>query len=288
MTRPFRLEVDERRYFALRSELYIRLARSGLPAQVVHDILRNFGRCEDMLFFEGVRQGMAAALLADPERGHLRQPALAVHSDLYGIAATPLVRVEDVAVHAARDTSGTRDPYPEHPWLAKEPLKFAPLTITEAIEMYGEDLAVRVPVPVASDQPAATKKRSLEDDFDPMEALNALANGGSTEDILGIKDPAIFDSGGGDSEGTDEPVHRPELLDRIRDALVKMPQAASWKELILGLMREMRMDASVLDDVLSTPMGMTVISQAGLLHLHPGSLDGVKMLESHNGSPEGT
>lgn len=249
MTRPFRLEEDERRYFALRSELYIRLARSGVHAQTVHDILRNFGKLEDMMFFEGVRQGMAAACLASPEQ--TGQEALAVHLALYGNASTPLARVEN--------SMAVCEP---HAWLSHEPLKFAPLTIAEAIEQYGDDLAVAAPAAQRQVAPAAAK-----DDFDPMAALEALANGASPLDILGIDEPLSLDA------QHEEPIEQPALLDRARDALMGMsPQPRTWADLVLGLMRELRMDAAVIDDLMSGPMGMTVISQAGLLHLHPGEM----------------
>ena len=64
----FRVGEDERRYGALRVEAYLRLL--PLPAATVSEILRNWSKIEAILFWEGVKQGLAigtlrAGLLAD-------------------------------------------------------------------------------------------------------------------------------------------------------------------------------------------------------------------------------
>ena len=322
MTRPFRLEEDERRYFALRSEFFIRLVQSGVPTQTVHDILRNFGKLEDTMFFEGVRQGMAVSLLADADQQGW--DAVTAHATTYGDAATPLTRVEE------------SDPeYPTfhtHPWLSKDPMRFGPLTLTEAHEQLGPDLGVkgaparnaparpRDPLPTPFDpatSPGMTdlmtdldeplpgrngweaQARADRDSFDPMVALERLANGEDPDVVLGR--PADVDASAGaelqdlvelpdvdpfecppgeDHRG--EPIHRPALLDNVRDILLRLAEPPKdWQTMILMLMRETRHDAGFLDDMMSTPMGMTVISQAKLFHLHPGAMPEIKPVAAY-------
>jgi len=41
-------------------------------------------------------------------------------------------------------------------------------------------------------------------------------------------------------------------------------------------MRETRHDAGYLDELMSAPMGMNVVSQAKLFHLHPGAMPEIK------------
>lgn len=317
MTRPFRLEEDERRYFALRSEFFVRLAQSGVPTQTVHEIMRNFGKLEDAMFFEGVRQGMVAALLSSPQDMHHETPALGVHHAIYGAAATPLARVEEALVSGAAERSNGDhgSPHALHPWLSKEPMRFGPLTLTEAIEQFGPDLVVKpAPTrqrgapppdkdfgpqgyrPYSQREPSEGYKPHSQQDpstrFDPMDALDRLANGEDPADVFGPPSPGIIEDAA-ESELKDleelpldgplaeppeaEPLHRPALLDQVRDVLLRLeapPQ--TWQDLILMLMRETRHDAAFLDDLMSTPMGMTVVSQAKLFHLHPGAMPEIK------------
>jgi hypothetical protein len=284
VTRPFRLEEDERRYFALRSEFFIRLVQSGVPAQTVHDVMRNFGKLEDAMFFEGVRQGMVVSLLADTDQQGW--DAVTAHVTTYGDAATPLTRVEE---------SDPEFPaFSTHPWLAKEPMQFGPLTLTEAIEQYGADIVVKKAPAPPKEAPRAFDPATSPgmtdlmvdpenpDGFDPMAALEALANGEDPAKVLGryegqTGEPLHKLEDLIELQPDAEPTNQPALLDRIRDILLRLdapPQ--TWKDLILMLMREVRHDAGFLDDLMSTPMGMTVISQAKLFHLHPGAMPEVK------------
>jgi hypothetical protein len=253
MTRPFRLMEDERRYFALRSEMYIRLCRSTLPAQTIHDIMRTFGKLEDMMLYEGVRQGFAAAHLA-PDTGTDDADPLVAHFSLYQDASTPLTRCEDRFVVAGED---------RHPFIGREPMRFAPLTLTEAAEQYGPDLTVNPPNIVAqtspqdSNSPKAAPDTTTES-FD--EFLDRLAAGVTIQPLEEIA-------------AQDTTPTRPDVIDRARDVLLSLTsKPPTWQEMILLLMRELRMDAGFLDELMSSPMGMTAISQAGLLHLHPGEM----------------
>lgn len=260
MTRPFRTEEDERRYFALRSEFFVQLAKSGLPAQMIHDIMRNFGKLEDMMFFEGVRQGMAAALLYQ-QGDYYDDGAVQVHASVYGPAsATPLTRVERSLVMATGLESRL-----DHPWLDASPMEFGPLTLTEAVEKYGPDLRVDAPVqghaaPVSAGEEAVTPTESgLPEDL----------GGDEVPDFKELEELPIEDA---------PPIEQPALLDRFRDILLKASPPQTWHELVLLLHRETLVDAGHVDQVMSTPMGMTVISQAKLFHLHPGSAPQVKFV----------
>jgi hypothetical protein len=279
VTRPFRLEEDERRYFALRSEFYVRLVQSGARPQTVHDIMRNFGKLEDMMFFEGVRQGMVAALLMPrrhPDTVQRPAPALTTHHTCYEDAATPLARVEREHIDAIGVETAL-----DHPWLSDDPVEFGPLTIAEAAKVYGADEVVVAPPPVVS--PVAPTAQS--DDGHPDTVLSRLAAGEDPDKVfadISVPDEPLLDLAevvDGDGAET-EPLHRPELLDRVRDVLTRLQTApTSWQDLMLLLMRDLHMDAGYLDAVMSTPMGMTVISQANLFHLHPGSHPEVRPAE---------
>lgn len=252
MTRPFRLMEDERRYFALRSEMYIRLCRSALPAQTIHDIMRTFGKLEDMMLYEGVRQGFAAAHLA-PDTGTDDADPLVAHFGLYQDASTPLTRCEDRFMVAGED---------RHPFIGREPMRFAPLTLTEAAEQYGPDLTVNPPnivAPVGPQEDSSPKAApATTESFD--EFLDRLVAGANIHPLEEIATQ-------------DTPPLRPDVVDRARDVLLShTSKPSTWQEMILLLMRELRMDAGFLDDLMSSPMGMTAISQAGLLHLHPGEM----------------
>lgn len=274
MTKPFRLEEDERRYFALRSEFFIQLVQSGVPPQTVHEIMRNFGKLEDMMLFEGVRQGMAvAALISGAEEGSDDMPALGLHAMLYGGGhATPLRRVELMVAARRADVDPTFDP--NHPWLNDTPLKFGPLTLNEAIEQYGADLVVK---PAVRER-ASTDERSNDEIYvdNPRNARD-LDEAAREESTGLLQDPIEMPIGL--DQPADEPIERPELLDRIRDHLLTVPSPPqTWPDLILSVQRAMHLDAGYIDQMLSSPMGMTVLSQVKLFHLHPGSMATVKFM----------
>lgn len=262
MTRAFRVVEDERRYLALRSELFIRLARSGLSAQTVTEIMRNFGKCEDFLFAEGVRQGVAAAVL---EAGGILplaaadRDALSLHFGVYGTADTPLSKVE--AAFAGNDPR-----FPDHPLLTTAPIQFPPMTLTEALDAYGPDLKVEGAPTRPLEPAAAPRKRDVLDEIvdaeDPLELLSRLGPEFSDEALDKLDAP----------QPENQPLERPELLDRVREILKDAKPPPSWTEMILFLQRELRFpDAAYLDEMMRAPMGMTVLSQCQLFHLHPGA-----------------
>jgi hypothetical protein len=280
--------------------------QSGVPAQTVHEIMRNFGKLEDMMFFEGVRQGMVTALFSD--ENDVFDP-IEAHGRIYSGDQTPLTRTEDATIAADADAGDTR--LLNHPWLHKEPMQYGPLTLTEAIEQYGPDLVVKpapvrrreAPAPVAVPFDPATSPgmtdlmvtpESVPDyepdrKFDPMVALDRLANGEDPEAVLG--ELAALGQAGVDVSPAalqdlievrpdeDRPLERPALLDRIRDILLRLDAPPKdWQSMILMLMRETRHDAAYLDELMSAPMGMTVVSQANLFHLHPGAMPEVRSI----------
>lgn len=269
MTRPFRLEEDERRYLALRSEFFIQLVQSGVPPQTVHEIMRNFGKLEDMMFFEGVRQGMAAAALFPSAETNMS--ALGVHAAIYGGGhATPLRRVEKMLAEQRTDPAFD----PNHQWLNDAPLRFGPLTLNEAIEQYGADLVVK---PAVRER-ASTDERSNDEIYvdNPRNARD-LDEAAREESTGLLQDPIEMPIGL--DQPADEPIERPELLDRIRDHLLTVPSPPqTWPDLILSVQRAMHLDAGYIDQMLSSPMGMTVLSQVKLFHLHPGSMATVKFM----------
>jgi len=89
----FRVGEDERRYGALRIEAYLRLL--PLPAATVSEILRNWSKIEAILFWEGVKQGLAIGTLRAMDGRapheqllHGASTAVAAHAAVYGEADT--------------------------------------------------------------------------------------------------------------------------------------------------------------------------------------------------------
>jgi len=260
----FRLEEDERRYSALKVEMYLRLATCGASPQVISEVLRNVAKMETWAFSEGVRQGMATAALAGAA-DHKKSP-LAVHLDLYRDAATPLTRAEDLVLTAAPERM--RD----HPWLARMPVEHPPTTLAEAVAAGAIEPAIAAPAPAPAPRAPVRIQR-------PQEALDALAAGEDPED-LDVESLLWFSKQPDDGETTDDgeptrpPAESPQLLDRVREHILDHRgwRPADWTELILTLHREMQMDAVVLDMLLASPSGMTVLAQVGFTHLHPGAM----------------
>lgn len=273
MTRPFRTEVDEQRYFALRTELFLRVSKSGIPAQLVHEILRTVGKMEDFMLLEGVRQGVMTAVLGSTEEFD----ALTAHAKLYAGASTPLAAVEmslDPSCH-------------DQPWGSIAPLTFAPTTLAEAREAVADGVSFDGAEALKA-TPVVTKLTPLREL--PQEAMEDpaafLADLGIDPDDYDapLSDPeevefqsnmstvsALLDQARLESERT-EPAERPDMIDRLRDAMLALEQPPeTWTDLVLALTRQTAIASDVIDQALSTPMGMTAISQAKFFHLHPGA-----------------
>lgn len=255
----FRFREDEKRYLKLLGEVY-RLVASHLPPQHTSTALRNLGKIQDMLMLEGVRQGVAAAAISnlaknigDGDLEHLK--AFQLHAHIYGSSDTPLSAAEAEWI----EKLGFRGPGFERacgPWLDPESMRFAPATEEElapetALEAMREFRALDDGSPLAprADEPIETapERAPATDDVEIGRLL---------------------------TEATDAQ-ERPDLLDRVRDALIGLKrdgfEPTGWSDMLMKLHLTMHVDAGFLDLQLSTPMGMTVLSQAGYTHLHPGA-----------------
>ena len=198
----FRTTADENLYLALRTELYVAAAQLGDP-QMTSLIMRNFGKLEALVHMEGVRQGLACAVLSEGMPGLAEQRPSAVLAHVYGDAATPLVRVENLRWEGKGEKPA---------WLDATESTFPAMTYAEAMgieqpkpPMYRVD-APHAPTPV----PTRTPKPS--------------------DDELS----RLFDE-------NDEPPTpaSPEQLAHYRDAMVAMKSdgvaIGSWSELMLTL-----------------------------------------------------
>lgn len=245
----FRYTEDERRYYTLVGQAYRLMARH-MPPQAVSEAMRAIGKTQEMLQLEGIRQGVAAAALADelhranaqilgmPPDGPKHAKAFQLHAIIYGSSDTPLRAVETERLGHL----GLSREYRSDGWLDDAPLRFAPSTEAEFAESEMESHHHEpVPEPVRH-----APSRTAIDDFQ--------AHLGDDDESL---DAQEF----------------PELLDRIRDSLRGGLSGgwkpANWQELIIRLHMELHVDAGFLDLQLSTEMGRTVLAQVGLLDIQP-------------------
>jgi hypothetical protein len=269
----FRVIEDERKYLALRTELYLRIA-AHLPPQIASEIMRNYGKLEALLHFEGVKQGLAISTLglagemSDVEalaELDLLRPAEAI-ARIYGDADTPLVVAEAkwVAMMPGRGLE-------EEPWLSAAPVELPPMTLAEAHERYGPDLKVSAPA-VRATRPAAETPVESAADYVPTpgdlrSAADALAE---SDDPLAMLERFAI------PEHEDAVGESPEQIERIRDTLVRLTKdggwkPADWQELIMRLHIEMQTDAWFLDVQLSTDVGRAMLAQCGMPDIHPGA-----------------
>lgn len=240
----FRFREDERRYYALVSEVY-RLLGTHLPPDQVSVAMRNLGKLQDLLMLEGVRQGVAAAAISNVskelELGDLeRLKAFQLHAHIYGSQDTPLRAIEEEWLEKFGVPEGQ-----DGPWLDPTPMRFAP----DTERAFAQELA---------------KPQMMTG----AELLRQMRDQG-----VGIEDADIEDIERLLDEEADAQ-ERPDLLDRVRDVLQEMASAGlqprDWSDLILRLHVQMQVDAVVLDMQLGTPMGQTVLAQAGFVGLQPG------------------
>jgi len=263
----FRHEDDEKRYLHLRTEVYLRVAR-GLPAPLVSEVMRNFGKLEQLLQLEGIRQGLAVAELSQlttevdaPGVRHLK--AFQAHAMMYGSQDTPLIDVEDEWI----DKLSLNDSDARRAWLDPNPMRYAPQTLSEwKDEQTGDGAAVQRFI---DDNP-------LSDDVavdmhpDDFEAL--LDDGDDDDDLSDVDLQSLFE--GAPQVDPDDAQERPGMLDNIRDQLLLMKskgwEPKTWAQLIMDLHLALQTDAAMLDIQLSTQMGATVLAQAGI-HISPGA-----------------
>lgn len=252
----FRLVEDERRYLALRAELYLRLSQSGADMRVVADVLRNLGKIESFAYSEGIRQGAVAHACATSRP----RSALELHRDFYGSADTPL-----------RETEKRKRPDGEGGIFEEDPLEFAPLTLGEAKKHYRQSDPLDAALP---DVPPP-----------PRSVLAPLAEARTDHFSVSTGDPdldaELADALAPRRPDSDPMVNEhlyaapsPDFLDRLRDALLAARSNgagfADWSEMVLYVQRATGCDAGAIDLQLSTEEGRTVLAQAGYFDLAPG------------------
>lgn len=252
----FRFAEDEKRYLLLVSAIQRQLA-TRLPPAEVSVAMRNLGKLQDLLMMEGVRQGAVAAGLARcdgaPELVE-RMPPFQLHATVYGSQDTPMHLAEQEWIRDALHLDvGAMC---EQSWLDAQPMQFAPDTLQAA------EVTEQAPGAPAS-VPAPTRKPldSWTDDDIAAEARRWASQ---------VKE--------GDAQ------EHPDLLDRVRDVLQDLRKEGfrptAWAEMIMRVHLATQVDAGFLDLQLGTPMGITVLRQAGFLDLDPpGSFDQITFLE---------
>lgn len=281
MTIRFRLVEDERRYLALRAELYMRLSHSGATAAVLADVLRNLGKIESFAYAEGIRQGAVAVELTNSCED---RSALVRHHEAYGSADTPLREVEKNKWNS-RGTHGVFE---------EQPLEFAPLTLAEAKVHYAAEAATAPPPPTES----ATRQRTAISEILGSET-EAEQNSADVPELSQETHAALLDDEDnlfaepvrgrrpeGDPQADEHlyEVSSPDLLDRVRDEL-KVAQDSgvpfpTWEDLIFFLHRTLGVDAGALDLQLSTHEGRAVLDQAGFFDFPPPVFDMARFIEA--------
>jgi hypothetical protein len=291
----FRHADDEKHYIALRSELF-RVIASRLPPEHATAAMRDLGKLEGLLYYEGVRQGLACAAvgLAVEMPGIEKMKYPQVIASIYGAADTPLIDAEKEQLEQLEPAD--RERLMQHSWLTATPMKYAPSTyadfmgmkepprpmirvnapgppvpITPEMQKAREDLAASfgpdsIPTP---DEAAAIRKEWEREPREPTPAdIAKLSAMFEEEDALG------------------PPPHSPELVERARDAISVMIKAGykaqSWPGFVLALHRETGMDAAVLDLVLSGPQGLTMLEQMHV-NVRPGASISVDDLAATEG-----
>lgn len=241
----FRFKEDEQRYYRLLAEVY-RIVAASAPPDQVSVAMRNLGKLQDVLMLEGVRQGVAAAAISNISKevdgtDLETKKAFQLHAQIYGSQNTPLRDVEVEWLHSFGATHRSDDP-----WLDPQPMRFAPDTEQSYL---AEQAQGRTPVL----------------DGTPREAMRDASLEASDADF-------DFEALLGDDDHDAQ--ERPELLDRIRDALLDINERGShprsWEDLIMRLHMALHVDAGFIDLQLGTPMGQTVLAQAGFAGIQPG------------------
>lgn len=287
----FRQTEDERRYLKLRTELYLRVAQ--LPPKLVNEAMRTFGKLEQLLQLEGVRQGLAVAelsLLAEEsgKPGVRGLKAFQAHATMYGSQDTPLVDVEQERLQSW-DRPGERA---RAAWLDESPMRYAPQTLAEWEEEQaflslpdgrrvlkkghrfedGEEHPIHQAL---RDAPLDDEPVSDEDEAAIAEAWADVDAGDTSalEEDWASHDWSEEEALLGRSVDPDDAQERPDMLDRTRNQIQLMRAQGwdpeNWEQLIMELHLAMRVDAAFLDIQLSTPMGRAVLAQCGVL-ITPG------------------
>ena len=285
----FRFTEDERRYNLLRAEAY-RLIAEGLPPAIVSKVMRNFAKVEQLLYFEGIRQGFAGAELSVclDQSGYRQLKAFQAHAHIYGSTDTPLRSVELERLKAV----GLPEDQAAGAWLDDAPMRYAPQTLSEwenetssdaddddvedMVSFFDRIESMKAADPssvpyVEGDRPFPAWAKG-DPPFPPRPPIHARA-----KEDLDANDLVT-------SDNADLPTSSPQILDRVRDYIKSSGQKFSdWTDMIYKIHVGLSIDAGYLDILLSSSEGMTVLSQCGQTHLHPGAA--MKMADLPSGRP---
>lgn len=264
----FRFTEDERRYLRLLGHAYRTIARH-LPQSEMSSVLRDLGKIQDILWLEGVRQGVSATVLAsaDQTMTRRRMGAFQIHAEVYGERDTPLHEAERAYAQALDLVDALNDP-----WMDNAPMQFAP-------EVTPESGPPRGAFPAVQHEAVTSEQAEPEPDQDPGEL--------SASSIMDAVEEAIRTA-----PSPEESQEQPAMLDRVREELVAIKKGdapESWEKLIFALHLRTGIDAGFLDLQLGTPMGQAVLEQAGFLDMQPGpfgtDLGSVRMLSAEELRP---
>jgi len=252
----FRFRRDEERYYDLLGEVrnFEHKATSTYEEAIV---LRHQAKIEEMVFLEGMRQGVAAAALAvlirdagGPDFTLLKSYQL--HAMVYGSADTPLRDAELSLMKRygidASEQSGA--------FLDEKAMLFMPETVREGARFLFEGERI---------------------DGDDEDEGASLFEAMGREEPVATQDPPPGQSTFmgrplyHESDFLDEhPVHSPEIVERIRGHVQGSASTwASWQEMVMDLAGRAHIGAPLVDMVLNTPVGRAMLTQHGV-HLQPG------------------
>jgi len=305
----FRFTEDERRYMMMLAESY-RLIAQHMPPAIASQVLRSFGKMEQMGYFEGVRQGVAVAavsnagtLAAQGDLEHLK--AFQLHAHVYGSNDTPLRDVETGWLSKLGIDTG----HAANGWMDDAPMQFAPQTLAEWQEQErlekGDILAREADAEPVQPGPSV----DFDWESEPAPDLDEFLESG--EDYEGKLVEGYFpgvwaewsahseqsghtsfdsddefaiacrecgfstlldgsDDGGAQAE--DSPGEMPAFIEDLRGPLgsIAKDEIDNWHDLIMKLHLATGYDAGVLDIQLSTPVGRGLLDQCGILNVHPG------------------
>lgn len=241
----FRFREDEERFYELLSETREEPLR-----------IRSEAKLHEMIFLEGVRQGVALSALATLVResggpDYTVLKAYQLHAMIYGSADTPLRNAELEWLEkmgVARDErSGDA--------LDAMPMRFAP----ESSRTHGTRALL--------EETSRGPKLDYEDEDDE-------------EDVVSSEMPAQEEPASGrtfagkplfhESDFMPEhPVHSPQVVETIREHVQASARDwSSWQEMVLDLQGKTHLNAALVDIVLNTPIGRAMLAQSGV-HLSP-------------------
>lgn len=252
----FRLRRDEERYYDILGDIRRFECRPSSSAEM-GILLRQRAKAEEMIFLEGMRQGVAAAAIAvlirdagGPDFTTLKSYQL--HSMVYGSADTPLRDAElSLMKRYGIDVSEQATAF-----LDEKAMLFAPETVHEGSKFIFDE--------------------SLDVDDDDVSLFDVMEREEPADDPKEETPPPGQRTFMGrplyhESDFDDEhPIHSPEIVERIRGHVQGSASTwGSWEEMVMDLAGRSHIGAPLVDMVLNTPVGRTMLTQHGV-HLQPG------------------